>query len=429
MKTIPLTLLALVLGLAGGVVLERQGLLPHAVKQKANHGLEAIATTPKQRYVCPMHPEIVRDHPDHCPICGMELVPVKAASHEHHEAGGMPEVTISPAVVNNLGMRIAPVTRQTLARRFDVTGHVVRYLRGRRRLLRIPAPGIVKHLLVTDGATVKKGQLLAEIRSPQREAALAAYRQQQQQLQDDTDTETRAPLIEGLRELAFTQVDIDRLAQGEAVSADLKLVAPVDGRISELSSVQGDAVDPAKPLMALTETGRTLVEADVFRSQVAWVKSGARAQLRLANQPGKVWEGRVSTQGTDLRPRTRTYAMRVSFQMPEGLALADMYADVTLFGEPHENSLVIPREALIRTGDSQRVVKVVAHGHFQPVAVTTGIESGNQVEILSGLKENDQVVVSAQFLIDSESNLLAGLQRLDAGADTKSSTSPDNHHP
>jgi Cu(I)/Ag(I) efflux system membrane fusion protein len=150
----------------------------------------------------------------------------------------------------------------------------------------------------------------------------------------------------------------------------------------------------------------------VFERQADWVAVGQPAEVRLAYLPGRVWEGEVEFVYPTIDPKTRTLRARLRFDNPDEQLKPDMYADVHIYAGPKHDVLSIPREALIRTGHSERVVLALGDGRFSAREVIAGIESGDRVEIVSGLAEGDAVVVSGQFLIDSEASLKASFLRM-----------------
>jgi len=167
---------------------------------------------------------------------------------------------------------------------------------------------------------------------------------------------------------------------------------------------------------------------DIIQSQLLWMKSGDRTELRMHHLPGHVWKGTVAVDGVRQNAEHHTYGARLSFAMPEGSVRGDMYGEVRIFGAPKANVLAVPREALIRTEQGDRVVVALGDGRFQPVKVRAGLESDGRVEIVSGLKEGQNVVVSAQFLLDSESSMRAEFMRMgtepDAATVTKGNMPP-----
>lgn len=325
-----------------------------------------VATVAPSQHICPMHPDVVQNEPGTCPICGMALV---LARHDDNasteENSGLPAVRITPAVVNNLNVRTAPVIRERLVREARMPGHVQSY----------SAAGIL------DIRTDIAGQIVAlHARTPGQ----------------------RMTAGEVLLEVAPTD---------NPQSQPIKILMPQNGEIVEVHTKVGAAVQPGEPLVTLRAAGQAAIDVNVFQNQALWIRAGDRAELRLRHQPGRVWKGQVEVENVRTNFQSRTYTARLTFPLPEGVALPDMYGEVRIFGAARPNALTIPLEALIRTEESERVV-LATDGSYRPVAVKSGLESGGRVEILAGLREGDQVVVSAQFLLDSESSLRAELQRM-----------------
>jgi Cu(I)/Ag(I) efflux system membrane fusion protein len=151
---------------------------------------------------------------------------------------------------------------------------------------------------------------------------------------------------------------------------------------------------------------------DVFEHQIAWVTPGLKAEVRSPAYPGRSWAGVVDFVYPEVDPKARTLRARLEFDNPDEALLPNMFVEAVIHGDPNEDVLIIPREALIVTGERQAVVKALDGGRFEPVEVVTGMRQGSEVEVLSGLQEGDAIVVSGQFLIDSESSLQASFQRL-----------------
>ncbi len=154
---------------------------------------------------------------------------------------------------------------------------------------------------------------------------------------------------------------------------------------------------------------------EVFEKQADWVNLGDTAELRLSALPGKVFKGKVDFVSPDLDAMTRTQEVRLRFDNPGELLKPGMFADARIDASPIPDAISVPAQALIQTGDGDRAVVALSGGAFDVRAVTAGIESGDRVQILSGLKPGEHVVTSGQFLLDSEENLRGGLTRLSAG--------------
>ena len=199
-------------------------------------------------------------------------------------------------------------------------------------------------------------------------------------------------------------------------SAD-KTYAQQDGVVVELNIIEGSYVDARSRVMTLADLDTVWVVADVFEGQASWIEAGQLAEVRLPYVSGRSWQGRVEYVYANLDPVTRTLKVRLRFDNPEELLKPNMHADVTIDCGAAEEVLAVPRDAVIETEHEQRVVLALGEGRFQPRRVETGVESGGWVEIAAGVDEGDLVVVSSQFLIDSEANLQLSLQRMtEAGA-------------
>jgi Cu(I)/Ag(I) efflux system membrane fusion protein len=365
------------------------------------------------RYVCPMHPHVVQDHPGECPICGMDLVP---AEPQAAPAGGeAPRVAISAALGQALGLRTAPVERGKLWRRIDTVGFV-EYAADEVTRVRPRVMGWVRAVDVTaPGTAVRKGARLFTLYSPE----LVAAQQEYLAVRASGDAALEAAGHARLGSLGLPAEAIERLAAGGAVQETIGVHAPRAGVVADVAVTPGLYVTPETEAFTLSDRSQLWVTAEVFPAQAAWLREGAPAEVRDPARPGAApIETRIERVAGSVDPMTR--AVRVRLPLPPDAARAlraEMYVDVTLFGGARDGVLSVPRDAVIRTGAGARVVVALGGGQFQPRAVEVGMESGDRVEVLSGLEEGESVVVSAQFLIDSESSLEAGLRSLDAGGD------------
>ena len=184
-------------------------------------------------------------------------------------------------------------------------------------------------------------------------------------------------------------------------------------------------VKPDTEVMSLANLDQVWLLAEVFERQAAWVKTGQAAEARLPALPERTWSGEVEYIYPDLDPVTRTLRARLRFDNTERLLMPNMYAHVEIHGEPAREILTIPNEALIHGADMTRVVISLGNGSFEVREIRAGMESDDRVEVLSGLEEGEEIVVSAQFLIDSEASLNAGLQRLQSSGDKAADASKE----
>ncbi|HEX7026205.1 MAG TPA: efflux RND transporter periplasmic adaptor subunit [Gammaproteobacteria bacterium] len=401
-------------------------------------------------YVCPMHPQIVRDQPGDCPICGMNLVEKQTGTgngsggttplyyrHPHkpqitsdkpmkdemgmdyvpvyaEDAGddSGDTVLISSAIVQNMGVRIEPVKRETLWKYIKAVGNVG-YNENRVVHVHARAPGWVEHIHAhAEGERVSKGQVLLEYYSPeivnaQKELVIASRGQ----------ADLLASAKERLRLLEVPKNIVDEVLRTGKSQQTLPLMSSVDGVISNLGVRHGMFITPEMELYALVDLSEVWVTVSVFDHQLTWLEPGLSAEIRVSALPGKVFKGTVDYIYPELDPETRTLQVRLKFPNNDGQLRPNMFADVVIYGGPEKDVLTVAREAVIFSGRQNRVIKALAGGHFQPVDVETGMQTPERIEILGGLQEGDRVVTSGQFLIDSEAGLRASLKRLQTSAD------------
>jgi len=379
----------------------------------AEHALKHTEPT----YRCPMHPDVVRDEPGECPICGMDLVRVEPqpaagdgvlAGDESGATAAGTEVRISPAVVNNIGVRTEAAVIAAPERRVATVGYVA-FDERRMRQVQPRAEGWIEGLAVrATGETVRAGQLLFTLYSPMLESAQQEYLDAQRIGNRDLVEASR----ERLRALGLDDAVAERLARSGRASGRVPFHAPISGVVTELAVREGAMVSPDMMALAITELGSLWVIAEVPESQAAWVKAGTAAEIRLPSLPGEIFAGRVEYVYPELSMETRTLRARIVLGEAGTGLRPNMLANVVLVGEAGEPAVMIPRSALIRGGREDRVVVALGDGRFAPRRVTAGAESGDRVAIRAGLAAGEQVVVAGQFLLDSEANLRAGMDRL-----------------
>jgi len=411
-----------------------------AVEHSAKH-LDA-------NYVCPMHPQIIRDKEGNCPICGMDLVKKEPeakkekkllywvapmdANFRRDEPGKSPmgmdlvpvyddgedgiTVKISPAVENNMGVRTAEVKKDKLWRRIDTVGYVD-FDENKISHIHLRTKGWIEKLLIkSEGERVKKGQLLFEVYSPELVNAQEEYLQA---LRSGNKGLSRASR-ERLEALGISGLQINKLSKKRRANQFVKVFAKQDGIVAKLNVREGMFVMPQKEIMSLADLSSVWILAEVFESQADWVKAGQSAEVKLSYLPGRDWEGEVEYIYPSLDPKTRTLKVRLRFDNVDEALKPNMFADVTIYGGAKRDVVIVPREALIRTGNDERVIVSVGEGRFQPRDVTAGIESGEFIEIINGVKVGDKVVTSGQFLIDSEASLKASIARMSSANDSMS---------
>ncbi|MDH3490424.1 MAG: efflux RND transporter periplasmic adaptor subunit [Gammaproteobacteria bacterium] len=399
MKKITFVIGAIITAVVLGILIGRS--------MSAKTGALTESTTGADRevlyWVAPMDPNYRRDEPGKSPM-GMELVPVYA-----DEIDGQPGVVaIDATIVNNLGVRLARAQRGGLSQRIETVGYVA-YDEDTVQHVHTRVEGWIEKLATkASGDAVKKGQLLFELYSPTlvnaQEEYLIALRSANKLLSKASK--------ERLSALGVTGSEIARLDKERTVRQRVRVYAESDGVIVHLGVREGIFVTPATEIMSVAKLDKVWVLAEVFERQAAWVKPGQTAMVELEYLPGEMWHGSVDYVYPELDPKTRTLKVRLRFDNAAETLRPNMFARVTIQGDSVGEVVHVPREALIRGGSVDRVVLALGEGRFRAQPVQVGIESGDRVAIRKGVSAGDLVVVSGQFLIDSESNIESALRRM-----------------
>ncbi len=390
--------LAVAAGLAGGYI----------AAQFLSSGGDPDMTSAEQDilyWVAPMDPNFRSDGPGTSPM-GMELIPVYADGAE--SAGAEPSLRISPAVVNNIGVRTGTVERRTMHALVRTVGNV----QPNEELtnhLHVRASGWIENLAVRSaGEEVSAGDLLFQYYAPELVNAQAEYIQSLSSGRAEFISASRARL----QALGMSDDQIAEVRQARRVQQLVDIRAPQDGVVIALNVGEGMYVQPGMTLMSLADLSSVWVLVDVFENDAPRMLTGLRAEMRLPFVPGRVWDGQVDYVYPTIDPVSRTLRIRIAFDDADGALMPNMYGDIEVHGQSLENVLTIPTEALIRSSEGDRVVLALGEGRFRPARVIAGIEAEGFVEILGGLNEGEAIVTSGQFLIDSEASLDASLLRL-----------------
>ena len=351
-------------------------------------------------WVAPMDANYRRDKAGKSPM-GMDLVPVYAG-------GDDAVVSISAAVENNLGLRSKKVLYKSLQQQIITVGSI-EFSDDEISHIHTRTEGWIEKLHVNSiGSKVHKGEVLFELYSPELVNAQEEYLSV---LKSDNARLLRAAKRRLLL-LDFTEKQIKQLQKTKMVKRTVGIVAPHDGVVSELAVREGMFIKPDKKIMAVGNLHQVWVVAEVFERQSAWLAVGQKVEMKVSSFANKTWQGTVQYIYPEYDKKSRTAKVRLRFNNEDLLLKPNMVAQLTIQAGSDELRLLVPVEAVIHTQGRQRIVKKMSEGKYRSVWITTGLQSNGFTEVFSGLDEGDDVVVSAQFLIDSESNIDAELNRL-----------------
>jgi len=360
-------------------------------------------------WVAPMDPNFRQDEPGKSPM-GMDLVPFYS-----DEGGDDNTVTISPTMVQNLGVRTKQAEVGKLWKRVDSVGYVD-FDENMISHVHLRTEGWIEKLVVkSEGERVKKGELLFELYSP---TLVNAQDEYLQALRSKNRRLVKAS-YERLRALGVEKGQINTIKKTGKSEQLIKIRASQDGIVSKLNAREGMFVKPQMEVMTLADLSSIWIQVEIFEREANWVKVDKPAEITLSYLPGRKWEGKVEYVYPSLDPHTRTLRARLRFDNPDESLKPNMFANVVIFGGATDDMVSIPTEALIRTGDSERVIISLGEGKFAPRNVVSGIESGDRIQIMEGLKGGEYVVTSSQFLLDSEASIKASLTRMSDPAPQK----------
>ncbi|MFO7808460.1 efflux RND transporter periplasmic adaptor subunit [Guyparkeria sp.] len=382
------------------------------------------------RWTCPMHPQIVEEEPGSCPICGMDLVEKEYPASEvdggqsdsAQEVPSYPSVSVDPITVRHMNVVISEAAERQLAGEIRTVG-TVGYDEDRLAHVHPRAEGWVETLKVASiGASVKQGDVLLEVYSPDIVSAQQDYLVALRRGMDDLIESSRARL----ELLNVPEATIDRIRQQGKVTRTIPLLAPQDGYVAEIDLREGMYIRPDMELYTIARRDQVWVNVDVLERRMQSVGEGQTARMQVDGIPGHEFEGTVDFVYPELDPQSRTLRVRLVFDNEEGLLRPNQFAEVTLSPANAPEVLAVPSTAIIPAPGGARVVVRTGEGRFRPMVVETGVEAGGYTEIVSGLEAGDQVVASGQFLIDSESNVQAAFSRLSGSSGSETSKEKDS---
>ncbi len=425
-----------------------------ATKQRSSQQTAAV------KYQCPMHPTIVQDHPGECPICGMKLVKVGGGPEAKERkikfyrspmdpkqtsptprkdemgmdyvpvyedevdttASGVPglaTVEIDPARQQLIGLKTAPVTRGKVTGAWR-TFSKISVDEQRVRHVNVKVPVFVEHVYVNFvGKPVRKGEALFSGYSPELLAAQAEYQvalSTQQTLAGATGsaTDNSSFLKASRRRLELwdmSEAAIRKLERGGEPLRTLTFSSPIEGVVTKKDVVDGMKIDAGSMPYEVVDLSKVWVLADVYESDIHRVRVGMKGTLKLKAYPNRSFEGVSTFIDPVLDPAARTVKMRLEFANPSGELKPGMFGEITLETVAREG-LRIAEDAVINSGTRKVVFVALGQGKLQPREVVLGDSSDGNVEVISGVSEGEMVVVRANFLVDSESQLRASLAAL-----------------
>jgi len=359
----------------------------------------------------PMVPGQKFDKPGKSPFMDMQLVPVYA-----DEEAGAAAVRVSASVTQNLGIRLGKAEKRELQPRLNAVGNVV-FDEQLLELVQARVQGYITGLRVKAILQhVTRGQPLADIVAPEwlaaQEEYLALLTAESERGKSIRDAARQRLVVLGVPEATIREIETHH-----KTNATTTIFSPIDGVVTELAVREGAAFAPGAALFRINSLRAVWVNAHVPEAQVAMIPTGSAVTAHATAWPAKSFAGRVVGILPDMDLQTRSLPVRIEIDNPERKLAPGMFVSLEFIGMPGEPQLVVPSEAIITTGERNVVVVARDSGGFDVANVTTGAEVDGRTAILSGLVEGQSVVISGQFLIDSEASLKSAVTRLSSGAE------------
>lgn len=361
----------------------------------------AVVVSSDTVYTCSMHPQVMQDRPGKCPICGMELIPVR-------KSGGMGDgsVQLSDQQMQLGSIRVDTVGVGMLGDKMVLAGTVSVDETGSSAVSARLAGRIERLYVKTTGEYVHKGQKLydlysEELNNAEQEYLLALERQE--------TLHSNVVDLKGLAEAArgklllwgLTEAQVAELARVRRSRGVASFYSPGAGVVVSVEGHEGDYVGAGTVVLRLTDLSSVWVEVQVYTTQLSEVSPDAAVRVRLPDVPGRDWPGRIVFVNPEVDPASRINMVRVALRNTDGVLKPGMPAEVTVANGGH-HALSLPEAAVLRDAHGSMVWVESGHNHFRPVMVETGVEDGGRVEIRSGLNTGDVVVTEGAYLVNSE---------------------------
>jgi membrane fusion protein, copper/silver efflux system len=415
-------------------------------KKDVSHAADGQTTI----YHCPMHPNYLSHQPGNCPICGMKLVPVEGGPTPQKESGkgrvlfyrdamnpsftskspgkapgGMDlvpvyesedngnSVKIDPAMIQSIGVQTEKAVVRTLTRDVRTSATVAP---DERRITTITSKimGYVEKLYVNyTGQRVKQGQPLYDLYSPDLVSAQSEYFQAYRNPVPGDSGHMLKSVRRRLLNWDVTDAQIADLEKRGEPEKTMTIASPADGIVTEKMIVDGQKIEPGMKLYTVVDYARVWVQGAVYQQDVPLVKIGQTGVVELDYYPGERFEGKVTYIAPEMNMESRTLVIRLELaNTPDIKIKPGMNATLTIHSPLKAGVVTVPDQAVIHSGLRTIIVVAKGGGFFEPREIRIGQTAGGYTEVLEGVSDGEEIVVSSQFLIDSESNLKAAVMKM-----------------
>ncbi len=374
--------------------------------------------TDAEYYTCPMHPTVVQEEEGDCPICGMDLVAEKDRNTEIQESevdvnsADVKAVVIDPTVVQNMGVRVKHVSYRDISHTIRTVGKV-EIADDKSYSINLRFSGWIEKIFANKiGQKIERGDNLFEIYSPELISAQEEYLLAVNNYGRDSKIAESAQ--KRLRLWNIPQKHLDKIISENNAQQNVVFQSSFSGHILHKNIKEGSKVKAGTDLYHIGSLDKIWIIADLYEFDAELVNIGQLVTLEFTNLPGIIKNGKISFIYPTLNPKTRTQKIRIELDNPDLVMKPGMFTTVNIEVDKLQEILTVPTEAIINTGERKIVFISRGNGKFEPREIRIGLadDSNYYSEVISGLEENEIVVVSGQFLMDSESQLQEAVQKL-----------------
>ncbi|MCB1173369.1 MAG: efflux RND transporter periplasmic adaptor subunit [Leptospiraceae bacterium] len=405
-------------------------------------------------YTCSMHPQIMQDHPGNCPICGMTLIAMKG-SHQHDAEGDHNHganfssnassqsdkilIEIEPSVIQKMGVQTAAVKREPITREIRSVAHID-FAEDAEAVVNARFDGWVEKLYASiTGQQVRRGQPLAAVYSPALLATQSEYLHLFRTVSQSPNNKESQELLQAARQRLqlwnITNAQIKALEKRGQPSRLMSIYAPISGVITEKNVVQGAKIKEGQDLFKIINLSQVWAMIHITENDIQFVKLGMPVDMIVPQLGEQVFHGKVNFIYPYLERQDRDLKVRVSFANPGYQLKPGMFATLHVKRTLPGQSLTIPSSAVIRTGTRELVFVYDGQGRFEPREITSGVSTtDNRIQVLAGLADGEAVVVSGQFLLDSETRIQEAVRKMRSseanpmsGSDLKTDSNMGGH--